>query len=154
MTPPPARRTSSSRVPCAVRRSRAHASFEAPPARSASRSIAMSAPKNGMRRSRNSTERAGSLSVVNRRAPDTRGGEAATKRPSRRRVPAVYREDLPGDVVGGARREVDDRPLEVPATAAPAKRDGAREPLAPPLDARARHAAREPSRRDRHHVEL
>src|SRR5438477_370947 len=69
-------------------------------------------------------------------------------------MPAVDREDLPGDVVGGTRREVDDRPLEVLISADPAKRDVAREPVAPALDDRARHPAREPSRSDRVHVDL
>src|SRR5207247_7750968 len=67
---------------------------------------------------------------------------------------AVHREDLPGDVVGGTRCEIDDRPLEILVAADPAKRDGARKPVAPALDDRARHLAREPSRRDRVYVDL
>src|SRR5436189_2165140 len=69
-------------------------------------------------------------------------------------MPAVHREDLPSDVVGGARSEVDDRALEVLVAADPAERDRPREPVAPALDDRARHLAREPSRRDRVHVDL
>src|SRR5216683_2112858 len=61
---------------------------------------------------------------------------------------------LPGGVVGRTRREVDDRALEVLVAADPAERDGAREPVTPALDDRARHLAREPSRRDRVHVDL
>src|SRR5881628_3512475 len=69
-------------------------------------------------------------------------------------MPTVYREDLPGDVVGGTRCEVDDCPLEILITADAAERDRPREPVAPALDDRARHTAREPSRRDRVHVDL
>src|SRR5438270_9237452 len=69
-------------------------------------------------------------------------------------MPAVDRDDLPGDVVGGTRGEVDDRSLEILVAADPAEWDVAREPVAPALDDRARHAAREPSRSDRVHVDL
>src|SRR5260221_14547553 len=69
-------------------------------------------------------------------------------------MPAVHREDLPGDVVGGTRSEVDDRPLEILVAADPAEWDADRQTIAPALDDRARHLAREPSRRDRVHVDL
>src|SRR5438876_7782141 len=69
-------------------------------------------------------------------------------------MPAVHREDLTSDVVGGARGEVDDRALEVLVAADPAERNVAHEPVAPALDDRARHLAREPSWGDRVHVDL